>query len=51
MIVVDAKAITNGVFWAVASPGFVARRGKAGKYRSWGIHGELRGWVQQLLNE
>ena len=34
----------------MASPGFVARRGKDGNYVM-GIHGELQGRVQQLLDD
>jgi len=34
----------------VASPGFVARRGKDGNY-AMGTHGELQGRVQQLLDD
>jgi len=35
---------------AVASPEFVARRGKDG-IMSWGTHGGLQGRVQQLLDD
>jgi len=34
----------------VASPGFVARRGKDGNYVT-GTHGGLQGGVQQLLDD
>jgi len=36
--------------YAVASPGFSARRGKM-EIASWGTHGGLQGWVQQLLDD
>jgi len=35
----------------VASPGFVARRGKDWNYVIWSTHGGLRGRVQQLLDD
>jgi len=38
-------------FCAVASPGFVAKRGKYGKIMSWGTHDGLHGRMQQLLDD